>query len=74
MTVKELIAILKFHDPNTTVVVGGLDEEGFADLSRIEIVRVVRRKSPSAAETFGEYQSALANDKEFVTTLLIDHN
>ena len=70
MKVKELIEKLKGFDPETLVVVGGFDEEGFADLARFEEVKVTPRKS--GAEVFGEYQKA-ESTASAIQALWIDH-
>lgn len=72
MTVKELIKKLRTFDPETTVVVGGFDEEGYAKISRIEMVLAAPRRSQ--AEIFGEYKKADAGDKLVTDLLLIDHD
>lgn len=70
MKVKELIEKLKAFDPETAVVVGGFDEEGFADLTRVQAVKITPRKS--GADIFGEYQKPQAGDQT-MQALWLDH-
>lgn len=72
MKIKDLIAKLQKFDPETTVVVGGFDEEGYADINRIQLVQVVPRKSQ--IDILGEYEaSKLENEEAGVKVLLVDH-
>lgn len=70
MKVKELIEKLKTFDPESTVVTRGLDEEGFADIQSVTHVNLELRKSESARQTIGEYESS-ANGK---LAVLVDHS
>jgi hypothetical protein len=73
MKVRDLIQKLNDFDPETIVVVGGFDEEGFANIERVEMVSVIPRKSQ--AEIFGEYQESTQSDKiPAQKVLLLDHN
>lgn len=72
MTVKELIKKLRTFSPVTTVVVGGFDEEGYANIGCIEMVLAVPRKRQ--VETLGEYEKASTEDKFVKELLLIDHH
>ncbi len=71
MIVRELIKKLRTFDPETTVVVGGFDEEGYADINCIEMVLAVPRKKQ--VEILGEYKRAETTDKFVKELLLIDH-
>jgi hypothetical protein len=72
MKIKELMEKLKAFDPETRLVVGGLDEEGYADIKRIELVKVAPRISQ--VEILGEYEVPKEGDKkEFLSAVLIDH-
>lgn len=71
MTVKELIEKLRTFNPETTVVVGGFDEEGFANIGRVEIVSAVPRTSQ--VEIIGEFKKAENDDKFVQELLLVDH-
>ncbi len=71
MKVKDLIEKLRTFDPETLVVVGGFDEEGYADIETINAITVEPRKSQ--ADIFGAYQkseSGTVNQK----AILIDHD
>lgn len=70
MKVKDLIEKLKAFDPESLVVTRGLDEEGFADIQSVSVVRVQLRKSESARQTIGEYESNEAGK----TAVLVDHS
>ncbi len=72
MTVKELIKKLRTFDPETNVVVGGFDEEGYANIGCVEMVLAVPRTRQ--IEILGEYAKATADDKLVHELLLIDHN
>lgn len=74
MKVKELIEKLKSFDPNALVVVGGFDEEGYADLKRIEMVEIVARESQTSIDVLGEYRSPDRDEKNISHALLIDHD
>lgn len=71
MTVKELIKKLQTFNPETTVVVGGFDEAGYANIGCIEIVLAAPRKKQ--VEILSEYEKASAEDKFVKELLLIDH-
>jgi len=70
MKVRELIEKLKTVDPEMLVVVGGFDEEGYADISRFELIEVAARKS--GAEVFGEYKRPKESEKT-ISAVLVDH-
>lgn len=72
MTVKELIKKLRTFDPDTTVVVGGFDEEGYADIDRIEMVLAATRKGQ--IDIFGGYKKASTEEIFVKDLLLIDHS
>lgn len=71
MTVKELIKKLRTFNPETTVVVGGFDEAGYANIGCVEMVLAVPRKKQ--IEILGEYREASTGDKFVKELLLIDH-
>lgn len=70
MKVSELIEKLKQFDPDSLVVVGGLDEEGYADIHRVQAVSIKLRESESAREFIGEYEHTQTNE---MTAVLVDH-
>lgn len=70
MKVKELIEKLKACDPESLVVTGGFDEEGFADIRTIETVYLQERKSEAARQTIGEYEKS---DSQGQKAILVNH-
>ena len=75
MKVRELIEKLQAFDSDITVVVGGFDEAGYADIQRIEMVSAVLRASPQSAEIIGEYEDAryAEGNKNIIKLLHVDH-
>jgi hypothetical protein len=69
MKVKDLIEKLETFNPEALVVTRGLDEEGFADIQSVTEVHVQLRKSESARQTIGEYESSKGGD----VAVLVDH-
>jgi len=74
MTVRELIKKLQAFDPEITVVVGGFDEDGYADINRIQVVSAVPRAG-AQAEIIGEYEDANRSEdkKNVIKVLQVDH-
>lgn len=70
MKVSELIEKLKKFDPDSLVVVGGFDEEGYADIKRVQAVSIKLRESESAREFIGEYEQSEAKE---LSAVLVDH-
>lgn len=70
MTVKDLIEKLKTFDPEMLVVTRGMDECGYANIAKFEIVKVVAVNSD--LDPFGDYREAPSN-KNAEQALLIDH-
>lgn len=74
MKIKELILALEKFDPEMQVVVGGFDEQGYADIERVERIQAVRRKSQMLSQTFGDYEAVSANNNsEILEMIIIDH-
>ena len=69
MKVKDLIEKLQAFDPETLVVVGGFDEEGYADIETIDFIEVELRKSQSICGAYQESKPGSVNQK----AVLIDH-